>query len=119
MSSDYERTIPSCRSKDNYYNFCLNTTPYDFQPSGAMNLSKFKNIELELTTYVPPFDISAQTFPISREADTIGTNKKSWNIGEKHVKSKGKYEEPSLVVSPFPPFFPLSPLFASDFAVFM
>ena len=62
------------------YNFCLNTTPYDFQPSGAMNLSKFKNIELELTTYVPPFDISAQTFPICSDGEIIGSNKESWII---------------------------------------
>ena len=26
------------------YDFCLHTSPYDFQPSGAINLSKFKNI---------------------------------------------------------------------------
>ncbi len=62
------------------YNFCLNTSPYDFQPSGAMNLSKFKNIELELTTYVPPFDISAQTFPICSDGEIIGSNKESWII---------------------------------------
>ena len=32
------------------YNFCLNTDPFDFQPNGAMNLSKFNNVELELQT---------------------------------------------------------------------
>ena len=45
-----------------------------------MNLSKFKNIELELTTYVPPFDISAQTFPICSDGEIIGSNKESWII---------------------------------------
>ena len=62
------------------YNFCLHTSPYDFQPSGAMNLSKFKNIELELTTYVPPFDVSAQTFAICSDGEIIGSNKESWII---------------------------------------
>ena len=62
------------------YNFCLNTNPYDFQPSGAMNLSKFKNIELELTTYVPPLDASAQTFNICSDGEIIGSNKESWII---------------------------------------
>jgi hypothetical protein len=62
------------------YNFCLKTNPYDFQPSGAMNLSKFKHIEMELTTYVPPFDLSAQTFPICSDGEIIGSNKDSWII---------------------------------------
>tara|TARA_Y100000389_G_C17448558_1_gene513179 strand:- start:43 stop:1686 length:1644 start_codon:yes stop_codon:yes gene_type:complete len=62
------------------YNFSLNTNPYDFQPSGAMNLSKFKHIEMEFTTYVPPFDLSAQTFPICSDGEIIGSNKDSWII---------------------------------------
>ena len=35
-----------------HYNFCLDTTNY-MQPTGAMNLSRFKNIEFEITTLVP------------------------------------------------------------------
>ena len=27
------------------YNFCLNTSPFVYQPSGAINMSKFKTIE--------------------------------------------------------------------------
>lgn len=38
------------------YNFCLNTDPMEYQPSGAMNMSRFKTIELELSTYLPPID---------------------------------------------------------------
>ena len=36
-----------------YYNFCLNTSPSDTQPSGAMNLGRFKKIEMEMTTILP------------------------------------------------------------------
>jgi hypothetical protein len=36
------------------YNFGLNTNPADTQPSGAINLSKFKKIEFEFTTIEPP-----------------------------------------------------------------
>lgn len=36
-----------------YYNFCLNTSPSDTQPSGAMNLGRFKKIEMEMTTIFP------------------------------------------------------------------
>ena len=38
------------------YNFCLNTDPLEYQPSGAINLSRFKNVEFEITTYLPPID---------------------------------------------------------------
>jgi hypothetical protein len=43
------------------YNYTLNTNPYELQPSGAVNLSRFKTIELDVTTLVPPFDINATT----------------------------------------------------------
>ena len=64
------------------YNFCLNTNPYEFQPNGAMNLSKFNLIEFEFTTYAPPLDPSAQVLTI---CDTvtglpIGVNKPTWRI---------------------------------------
>ena len=63
------------------YNFCLHTSPYDFQPSGAINLSKFKNIEFEFTTYTPPLDPNAQTLTIcDSEGNTIGINKPVWRI---------------------------------------
>ena len=64
------------------YNFGLHTSPYDFQPSGAINLSKFKNIEFEINTFQPPIDPSAQVFvicdPITN--DIIGVNNPSWRI---------------------------------------
>ena len=64
------------------YNFCLHTSPYDFQPSGAINLSKFKNIEFEITTYQPPLDPSAQVFIICDPVthDIIGVNNPTWCI---------------------------------------
>jgi hypothetical protein len=36
----------------------LNTSD-NIQPSGAINLSKFKSVELEINTIVPPFDITS------------------------------------------------------------
>ena len=42
------------------YNFCLNTSPFDFQPSGAMNMSKFTNITFEVETMYPILDEEAQ-----------------------------------------------------------
>lgn len=57
------------------YNFCINT--YDEnQPSGAMNLNKFKNIEFEMTTIEPEIDPDSNFNVICDEnGDIIGTNK--------------------------------------------
>ena len=41
------------------YNFTLHTNPFDLQPCGAINLSKFKKIELEIATIKPPLDPTA------------------------------------------------------------
>jgi hypothetical protein len=63
------------------YNFSLKTNPKDFQPSGAMNLSKFNQIEFEVTTYLPPLDASAQFFTIcDGSGNVIGVNKPNWRI---------------------------------------
>jgi hypothetical protein len=53
------------------YNFCLNTSPYVYQPSGAVNTSRFKTIEFDFTTYLPPVDVSGST--VNVECDTNGT----------------------------------------------
>ena len=64
------------------YNFNLNTNPFDFQPSGAINLSKFKNIQFEFSTFQPPLDASAQVFTVCNQltGDVIGVNKPSWRV---------------------------------------
>ena len=64
------------------YNFNLNTDPFDFQPSGAINLSKFKIIEFEFNTYQPPLDPNAQVFTICNQltGEIIGINKPTWRI---------------------------------------
>lgn len=36
-----------------YYNFCLFSSPFDFQPSGGMNMSKFNRIEMGIETITP------------------------------------------------------------------
>lgn len=38
------------------YNFCLDTDPFKLQPSGAINLSKFKHIEFRVNTLLPEPD---------------------------------------------------------------
>ena len=64
------------------YNFCLNTSPYDLQPSGAINMSRFTRIEFELNTIVPPLDPLAQSMVICDPGtgNIIGINKPTWRI---------------------------------------
>ena len=64
------------------YNFCLNTSPFQLQPSGAMNLSKYSKIELEFTTVTPTPDPTA-TFLVICDPETgvqIGVNKSPYQI---------------------------------------
>ena len=64
------------------YNFCLDTSPYSLQPSGAMNMSRFTNIEFEFTTINPPVDPYAQVLTICNPntGEIIGVNKPTWRI---------------------------------------
>ena len=66
------------------YNFCMNTSPFDLQPSGATNMSQFNKIEFEFTTVVPPLNSLAQTLTICdpQTGDIIGINKPTWQIYE-------------------------------------
>jgi hypothetical protein len=64
------------------YNFCLNSSNLDLQPSGAMNMSRFNNIELETVTITPPVDPNAQSLVICdpQSGNIIGINKPTWRI---------------------------------------
>ena len=82
------------------YNFCLNTSPYEYQPSGAINMSKFKTIELEVTTYVPPVDIGSSLYTVIYDSKglPIGTTKPNWRLFEYNYNMK-VFEERYNVVS--------------------
>lgn len=67
------------------YHFCLNTNPFDYQPSGAINMSKFKNIELEITTFIPQIDQNNVIFNVVCDGNQnfISISQKpSWQIYE-------------------------------------
>ena len=65
------------------YNFCLNTSPFDFQPSGAMNMSKFTNITFEVQTMDPVLDSEARVDTICNlDGEVIGIRKPAWGIYE-------------------------------------
>jgi hypothetical protein len=64
------------------YNYCLNTSPFVLQPSGAINMSRFNKIELEFATIIPQLDPLAQVLTICDPitGNIIGINKPTWRI---------------------------------------
>lgn len=72
----WTRTSSNARSGLYCYNFCLSSDSRKYQPSGAINMSKFKTIELELTTYVPPVNLDRVQYDVICNADgvVIATN---------------------------------------------
>jgi hypothetical protein len=63
------------------YNFGIDASNAVYQPSGAINMSKFSTIELEFSTYVPPLDQNAQFYTICDPVvGPIGVNKPNWRI---------------------------------------
>jgi hypothetical protein len=59
------------------YSFSLNTSPFEMQPSGAINMSRFKTIELDISTIIPDIDPNASFQVIcDTEGTIIGTTQK-------------------------------------------
>ena len=81
----YTRTAGAATEGLYCYNYCLNTSPFEYQPSGAINLSKFKTIELEINTYSPTIDLDNSSYDIICNAETgeaIGVRKSNWRLFE-------------------------------------
>ena len=72
----WTRTSSNARSGLYCYNFCLSSDSRKYQPSGAINMSKFKTIELEISTYVPPVNMERVQYDVICNADgvVIATN---------------------------------------------
>jgi hypothetical protein len=61
------------------YNFCLNSNSQEMQPSGAINMSRFSQVELEFLTVSPPLNTTVQTTAFCDSTGTIiGINKPMW-----------------------------------------
>jgi len=80
----YIRTAGSAPFGLYVYNFGMDASNITYQPSGAINMSKFSTIELEFSTYPPPLDPSANFYticdPNSDPGVSIGVNKPQWRI---------------------------------------
>jgi hypothetical protein len=60
----YTRTNGSAIEGLYCYNFGLNSSPFEIQPSGAINMSNFKTIEIEINTFTPPIDVYNSSFNV-------------------------------------------------------
>lgn len=79
----YTRTAGNAPDGLYCYNFCLDTSPFNTQPSGAINMSKFKSIDLEFSTIEPPLSQFAKVQTIcDGNGNIIGINKPTWGIFE-------------------------------------
>jgi hypothetical protein len=78
----YTRTTGNAPEGLYCYNFGINSNNADLQPSGAINMSRFTQIELEFTTIIPPLDPLAQSLTICdpETGNVIGVNKPTWRI---------------------------------------
>ena len=78
----YTRTSGSGMNGLYLYNFCMNSSNLELQPSGAMNMNRFTNIELETVTIIPPVDPNAQSLVICdpQSGNIVGINKPTWRI---------------------------------------
>ena len=75
----YKMSMGSSNDGIYSYNFTLNTGD-NIQPSGAINLSKFKTIEIELSTIVPPFDTTSLTQSVCDSAGNVIGVKDNQNL---------------------------------------
>ena len=63
------------------YNFSLNTDPFDTQPSGALNLSKFPVVDMEIHLIHPEKDLGASTkILVDSSSEMVGLNRSQWEI---------------------------------------
>jgi hypothetical protein len=80
----YTRTKGNAKEGLYCYNFCLNSDPKKYQPSGAINMNKFSRIELEITTYVPQLDLVNSIFNVicDQQGNPIGVSKQNSQLYE-------------------------------------
>lgn len=64
------------------YNFGIHSNNSDLQPSGAINMSRINQIELEFNTIIPPLDPLAQSLAICdpQTGEIVAINKPTWRI---------------------------------------
>jgi hypothetical protein len=96
----YTKSAGSAKNGLYFYNFCLNTSPFEYQPSGAINLTKFKTVELEVSTIVPALSTTDNYYGVICDDDgnPIGISKSNWRLYD-YTFNMTVFEERYNVVS--------------------
>lgn len=78
----YTRTSGNAPPGIYCYNFGIQSNNSDLQPSGAINMNRFSQIELEFNTIIPPLDPLAQSLSICdpQTGQIVAVNKPTWRI---------------------------------------
>ena len=75
----YIRTTGNAKNGLYCYNFCLNSNQREYQPSGAMNMNKYKKVQFEFNTIQPPINPNSSFDVIcDPSGDIIGVRKEIW-----------------------------------------
>ena len=75
----YIRTTGNAKDGLYCYNFCLDSNQREYQPSGAMNMNKYKKIQFEFSTIDPPLNPNSSFNVIcDPSGDIIGVRKELW-----------------------------------------
>lgn len=96
----YTKSAGSAKNGLYFYNFCLNTSPFEYQPSGAINMSKFKTVELEVSTILPAVSLTDNFFGVicDNDGNPIGVSKSNWRLYD-YTFNMTLFEERYNVVS--------------------
>jgi hypothetical protein len=96
----YTKSAGSAKNGLYFYNFCLNTSPFEYQPSGAINMSKFKTVELEVSTILPVVSTTDNYFGVicDNDGNPIGISKSNWRLYD-YTFNMTLFEERYNVVS--------------------
>jgi hypothetical protein len=80
----YARTHGFAKEGIYCYQFSLDTNPKSYQPSGAINLGKFKTIELEFNTFIPQIDSTNSYYEIicNQDSQPAAVMKSNWRLYE-------------------------------------
>jgi hypothetical protein len=78
----YTRSTGGAKDGLYMYQFGLHSNATETQPSGALNMSHFRTVELEVTTIPPPLDPTSNQFQVICDASgvSIGVNKQNYKL---------------------------------------
>jgi hypothetical protein len=80
----YNRTTGNAKDGLYCYNFCLDSNKREYQPSGGMNVNKFKYVNFEFETIAPPNSESQkqQTLICDNDGNPLGFRKSNNTLKE-------------------------------------